>query len=492
MTRSILPRKSFFVLALLGISFPLLPAALGHRRATGATAPNVLIIMADDCTHSDLPIYGGQNAKTPNLDQLASDGLLFRKAYLTSAMCQPCRAELYSGMFPMGNGCAWNHSASFAETKSLPHYLSKLGYRVGIAGKVHVLPKQAFPFESVSGFDSNCVRDPTSLHDLSGVNEFINRDPGEPFCLVVALVEPHVPWVMGDASVYPPKKLKLPPNLADTQRTREAYSRYLAEITYMDSQVGELLLSLETSGQSSETMVLFTSEQGSQFPGNKWTNWDTGLHTGMVIRWPGVTKSGESTDAIVHYADVVPTLVDAAGGDLSELKVDGHSFLGVIRGEQTKHRDYAFGAHNNVPEGPPYPIRTVSNGEYRYLRNLQPERLYIEKHLMGLRGAGELNNPYWQTWIWDSWNTPKTYDLVQRYMQRPAESLYHTTSDPFELNDLISHPEHQAILQELRRELDEWLVEQGDPGIDQDTHETHQAAKRGDHRYRPPTHNAKQ
>ena len=77
-------------------------------------------------------------------------------------------------------------------------------------------------------------------------------------------------------------------------------------------------------------------------------------------------------------------------------------------------------------------------------------------------------------------------------MQRPAESLYHTTSDPFELNDLISHPEHQAILQELRRELDEWLVEQGDPGIDQDTHETHQAAKRGDHRYRPPTHNAKQ
>jgi len=305
--------------------------------------------------------------------------------------------------------------------------------------------------------------------------------------LVVALVEPHVPWVMGDASVYPPKQLRLPPNLADTQRTREAYSRYLAEITYMDSQVGELLLSLETSGKSSETMVLFTSEQGSQFPGNKWTNWDTGLHTGMVIRWPGVTKSGESTDAIVHYADVVPTLVDAAGGDLSELKVDGRSFLGVIRGEQTKHRDYAFGAHNNVPEGPPYPIRTVSNGEYRYLRNLQPERLYIEKHLMGLRGAGELNNPYWQTWIWDSWNTPKTYDLVQRYMQRPAESLYHTASDPFELNDLISHPEHQAILEELRRELDEWLVEQGDPGVDQDTHETHQAAKRGNHRYRPPT-----
>ena len=78
--------------------------------------PNFLIIMADDCTHTDLPLFGGQNAKTPHLDRLASQGLVFDHAYLSEAMCQPCRSELYSGQHPMRNGSAWNHSASRPDT----------------------------------------------------------------------------------------------------------------------------------------------------------------------------------------------------------------------------------------------------------------------------------------------------------------------------------------------------------------------------------------
>ena len=207
--------------------------------------PNFLIIMADDCTYNDLPVYGGKNAKTPNIDRLASQGLAFDRAYLTSAMCQPCRAELYTGQFPMRNGCAWNHSASRPGTTSMPQHLSELGYRVGLAGKVHVKPAPAFPFETVGGFDPNCVRNPTRAHDLKGVEAFIKGDENQPFCLVVALVEPHVPWVMGDASKYPPETIQLPPNIADTPRTREDFGRYLAEITYMDGQVGEILRTLE-------------------------------------------------------------------------------------------------------------------------------------------------------------------------------------------------------------------------------------------------------
>jgi len=106
---------------------------------------------------------------------------------------------------------------------------------------------------------------------------------------------------------------------------------------------------------------------------------------------------------------------------------------------------------------------------------------------MGLRGSGALNNPYWQTWIWDSWNTPQTYDLVQRYMQRPPEALYHTKKDPYELENLITEPQYETILNELRQELDHWLKTQGDPGVEMDSHATHQAAKRGDHLFRPPT-----
>lgn len=444
--------------------------------------PNVLIIMADDCTHNDLPIYGGRNAKTPHIDRLAKDGLVFNRAYVCEAMCQPCRSELFTGKFPLRNGAAWNHSASKPEITCIAQHLGRLGYRVGLAGKVHVQPAQVFAFESVGGFDPNCVRKPTEPHSTEAIQDFMSRDPNEPFCLVVALVEPHVPWVMGDPAQYPPGKLKLPPNLADTSVTREAFSRYLAEISYMDSQVGEILDVLESIGRAKNTLVLFTSEQGAQFPGCKWTNWDTGLHTALVARWPGRVPAGKRTDAIVQYADVAPTLIDLAGGDPKAHGYDGESFLKLLSNPEQPHRPYAYGIHNNVPEGPPYPIRSITDGEYRYIRNLIPDDIYIEKHLMGLRGRGTLNNPYWGTWMFDT-NNRRTERLVKRYMKRPAEELYHTASDPYEMKNLADDPKYAEIKQELRRELDRWMKTQGDPGIPLDTYEALEAARKGEHRY---------
>lgn len=458
-------------------------------RVGAGDSPNFLIIMADDCTYNDLPAYGGQNASTPNLDALASQSLVFDRAFLSSAMCQPCRAELYTGQYPMRNGCAWNHSASRNGGKSLPQHLSGLGYRVGIAGKVHVQPRSVFPFVNVPGFDKSCVRDPTREHSMAGVASFMQD--AEPFCLVVALVEPHVPWVMGDASAYPPGKIKLPPNLADTPLTRKDFGRYLAEITYMDQQVGEILNALENAGKSDETLVLFTSEQGSQFPGCKWTNWNTGVHTALMARWPGKVQPGR-TQALVQYADVLPTLVDAAVGSNSQQSqesIDGSSFLPVLFGQATEHRDYTFHMHNNIPEGPAYPIRAITNGKFHYIRNLAPESLYIEKHLMGIKDTGKLNNQYWASWVWNSEASERTYQLVSRYMQRPAEELYDLENDPYEMNNLLANPSPALLAQKdlLSKALDEWMLGQGDPGMEQDTKLSHQAAKKGEHRFVPPT-----
>jgi uncharacterized sulfatase len=453
-------------------------------RAQAADRPNVLIIMADDCTHSDLPLYGGRNAKTPNIDSLAAQGLTFNRAYLSSAMCQPCRAELYTGQYPMRNGCAWNHSASRRATTSMPQHLGRAGYRVGIAGKIHVKPAGAFPFEKVAGFDRSCTRNPTRPHKLKGIREFMSKQ-AKPFCLVVALVEPHVPWVMGDRSRYPPKSLELPPNIADTPKTRQDFGSYLAEISYMDGQVGEILEALEKSGQSRQTLVLFTSEQGSQFPGCKWTNWDTGLHTALIARWPGKIKPHLRTDAIVQYADVVPTLLEVAGGNAGDHEYDGTSFLPVLLGKSDTHRRYAYGCHNNLPEGPAYPIRTITDGRFRYIRNLSPDEIYIEKHLMGKTGGGSLHNAYWSTWVRDAWKDAHIYKLVKRYMHRPAEELYNTAVDPFELNNLAGDKKHAELQARLSRELDRWLADQGDPGVAQDTQEALQASRRGKHLYYP-------
>lgn len=449
------------------------------REVRADDRPNFLIIMADDCTYNDLPVYGGQNAKTPNIDALALRGLVFNQAYLATAMCQPCRAELFTGQYPLRNGCSWNHSASRPSVKSLPDLLRPLGYRVGIAGKVHVKPNDAFPFDAVGGFDPNCVRHPTRTHDLGPTREYISAtDHDSPFCLTIALVEPHVPWVMGDASQYPPRKIRLPRNIADTSATREHYSNYLAEITYMDSQVGEILSCLEESGNADNTLVLFTSEQGSQFPGCKWTNWNTGVHTALIANWPGQVAAGQRTDALVQYADIAPTLIELAGGDPVPDR-DGTSFAKVLTGKSQNHRDFVYGAHNNLPEGPRYPIRSVTNGRFHYIRNLLPEEIYIEKHLMG---GGRLNNPYWATWVGvNPVQRPDVYELTKRYMRRPAEELYDTTQDPYEMNNLIDSSDHADIRDTLRNELDAWMTSLDDPGAAVDTVEALEAARRGGH-----------
>lgn len=439
-----------------------------------AQRPNVLIIIADDCTYSDLAFHGGENARTPHLSKLAEEGMVFERAYLSMAMCAPSRSELYTGRQPIRNGCAWNHAPSREGTRSLTHHLGDLGYRIGLAGKSHVKPASVFAFEDVPGFDGNCIRNPTRPHSLDGVKQFTTRDNSQPFCLVVALTEPHVPWVMGDPSAYPPASLKLPPYLADTPRTREAFSSYLAEVTYMDNQVGELMKMLDDENLTSNTLVLFTSEQGAQFPGNKWTNWDSGLHTSLVARLPGTVPAGSRTPAVVQYCDVLPTLIELGGGKPDPATFDGSSFSEVLRGKKQEHRNYAYGIHNNFPEGPPYPIRSITDGEWRYIRNLTPDRLYIEKHLMGL------GNTYWGSWLTHSTDKPEILHLVERFLNRPAEELYHTGGDDrFELKNLASDPAHAETKKRLSAALDEYLIDQKDSGVAMDTPESYEAAIQG-------------
>jgi uncharacterized sulfatase len=437
-----------------------------------AEKPNILVIIADDCTYSELPFHGGQNAKTPNLDAFVKQGTVFDRAYLGMAMCSPCRSEFYTGRLPLRNDCAWNQGSSRPGTKSVTHFLGDLGYRVGLAGKTHIKPRGVFPFEEVPGFDENCVREPTQPHNLEGARKFITRDE-KPFCLVVALTEPHAPWVMGDASAYPPKSLKMPAYLADTPLTRQSFSRYLAEITYMDGQVGDILGMLDKTGKAMDTLVVFTSEQGAQFPGCKWTNWDLGLHTSVVARWPGVVPAGRRTPALVQYADMLPTFIELAGGKPETKDFDGTSFAAVLRGEKETHREFVEGMHNNYPEGPPYPIRSISDGEWRYIRNLTPQRMYIEKHLMGRTE----HNPYWGSWVFSATENPRNLMLVERFVTRPAEELYHTAQDRLEQKNLINDPAATEVKARLSAALDRYLKDQLDPGVVLDTPAAFEAAR---------------
>jgi uncharacterized sulfatase len=261
----------------------------------------------------------------------------------------------------------------------------------------------------------------------------------------------------------------MPPLLHDNPPTRDVYARYLAEVADLDREVGEILSLLKEEGLDGDTLVMFSSEQGWDFGFGKWTNYDVGIHTALIGRWPGKIKPGTTTDALVQVADVVPTMVDAGGGDPALLKLDGSSFLPVLTGESDKHRKYVYGLHNNVPEGEPYPIRSVRDDKFHYLWNLTPEISYHEKHVM--------NPPLAKHWDLGWWSDMKAAAekgdahakmLMEKYHNRPAEELYLVNEDQWELKNVADDPKYAADKKRLRGELERWMKEQGDTGIEMD------------------------
>lgn len=442
--------------------------------AKKSAAPNILIIIGDDCTHSDLSLYGGRNVRTPHIDQLASEGLTFNKAFVTMSMCAPSRSELYTGMYPATNGVCWNHGKARKGTQSMVQRLAKHGYRTGIAGKLHISPKTVFPFEMVEGVERNCVSK-TSKYDPKGMTDFVTKNPKQPFCLVTALTCSHAPWTVGDPSHFNPDSLKLPPYMVDTKETRISYAKYLAEIEVLDEQVGQTIKILKDAKVYDNTIVIFTSEQGAQFPYCKWTNYEMGVHTAFIMHWKGVTKAGSRTDALIQYCDVLPTIMDAVGGSADGC--DGTSFLPVLKGKTDKHRDYAYFMHNNYPEGPAYPIRSITNGEFHYIQNMNSDQMYIEKHLMGRPE----HTGYWPSWMLNIIKSEENFNLVSGYMLRSEEELYEPAKDKYERKNLAGKEEYRQIQAHLANELKNWMTRQGDPGAKLDSKAEYQAQKKGNH-----------
>lgn len=219
-------------------------------------------MIADDLTYRDLGCFGNPDVKTPNLDKLAAQGMRLTGCYTPAPVCSPTRQALYTGLFPVRSGAYPNHSVVKPGVKSLPSYLTPLGYRVGLVGKTHFGPLAQYPFEypGLKTGDQIDNEEAENALDYDAAEQFIDRDAKQPYCLVVTPHEPHSPWNKGDASAYPPEKLKLAPYLVDTPLTRRALSRYYAEVTVLDEQVGRVMAAVDRSGQADNTLIVFLSE----------------------------------------------------------------------------------------------------------------------------------------------------------------------------------------------------------------------------------------
>lgn len=436
------------ILAVLDIFFISIPVMSQYH-------PNMVLIVGDDCSFYDISCFGSKNHVTENIDALARSGIKFNRAYNSSSMSTPTRHSLYTGMFPMHHAGYANHSMVKSDVKSMPYYLSKLGYRVGLCGKWDIRPKKNFPFEDVKGFPENCVGN--SEYEIDGIKEFVKRNDCQPFCLVVASINSHFPWTAGDNSVYDREKLVLPPYFIDTPSTRENYAKYLAEVKELDRQVGDVVSVLKSENKLYNTLILFVSEQGSKFAGAKWTNWSAGVRSAMIASWYGVIEPGRESNAIVQYEDILPTFIDIAGGKVPN-NIDGVSFLNLLNNNTDNHHKYAYHVHNNVPEGPSYPIRSISDGHYRLIWNIDYKKEYVENHLE--------QSDWFISWKNDSCKYSKK--IMERFIHRPEYELYDIVSDPYEMNNLFGKLEYADKVKELKKELKKWMIEQNDSGLNMD------------------------
>jgi len=439
---------------------PMATASSSASEPREDSRPNILLIIADDQTYHDVGCYDSPDAKTPNIDKLASQGMRFDRAYTATAMCAPTRQQLYTGVFPVRNGAYPNHSKVYPGTKSIVHHLNSLGYRVGLSGKKHFGPHESFPFEKVAKTD---------------LLEFIQRDGEQPYCLIVTSNSPHLPWSAGDASQYDPDSLTLPPYIVDTPETRVALTKYFAEITDFDREVGECMNLVRRSEEEENTILIYTSEQGAQIPRGKWTCYDTGLRTSLVVRWPANVKAGVVSDAMVQYVDIVPTLIEAAGGDPTRVDTgrsgcpnggsgfDGRSFLGVLLGKTDRHNDVVYGAHTTrgiINGSPSYPVRSIRTETHKLIWNLQHDAPF-QNIVTGNRD----NGGYWMSWVEKAKTDKTAARFVNGYQQRPEFELYDVDSDPYELNNLADDPRQRELKATLLARLKQWMEQQGDEGI---------------------------
>ena len=421
--------------------------------ASAARPLNLLLILADDLSHTDTSLYGGQ-AATPHMERLAREGMTFTRTFQSAPMCSPTRHALYTSLHPIKSGAWPNHTYVYDGVRSVAHYLKENGYRAALSGKTHINPPAAFPFEYLEGPGTK------NNPNFPAVDQFLAEcvSQNQPFGLILTSNEPHTPWDKGDASAYPPAKIKLPAPLVDTPATRTDFSAYLAEITYFDSQVGEALAALEKHGLVENTLVIILTEQGNAFPFAKWTCYDIGLGSGMVVRWPETVAAGSSSDALIEYVDVIPTFLESAGLPLPP-NLDGRSFQPVLTGKTNIHKDIVFGLQSSVGiiGGPDhYGIRTARDDRYRYIRNLTPEVAF--------------SNAVFRTEFWAEWTAaaesgdPDAIVAVRRYQHRPAEELYDCLKDPWNRHNLIDDPAYAAITARLSDALDAWMTDQGDAG----------------------------
>lgn len=403
--------------------------------------PNILYLHSHDTGRWVEPY--GRAVRTPNIQRLAEEGVIFRKAFCAAPTCSGSRACLLTGQYAHSNGMVGLAHRGFPLNDyrhHIVHTLRKLGYWSGLVGEQHISKKpEVIGYDEVVKIDTNHVDDVTPV-----TLEILNRRLRQPFFLSVGFFETHREFFHPSS----PRKSNYalpPPNLPDAPQTRQDMAAFHASARSLDQGIGTVLDALDAAGIADNTLVICTTDHGIAFPGCKATLYDRGLGVMLILRGPGGFTGGKAIDALISHIDLFPTICDLVGIPAPEW-LQGESLLPLVSGEAAEVRDAIFAEKTyHVAYEPERCIRTH---RWKYIRRFDDYPYPVL--------ANTDDGPSKDLLLANGW--------ANRLI--PTEQLYDLVFDPNEARNLADEPALAEVLQELRGRLGAWMRDTEDPLLD--------------------------
>lgn len=451
--------KSIGVLFVAGNLLPLpLPAQEVRQER-----PNFVWFMTEDVSKHYLSLYneGKCGAVTPNVEQLANEGIVFNNAYSNAPVSSAARSTLITGCYAPRLGVSFHRKLEQVPIPEglnmFPSYLRKAGYHTSNASKT----------------DYNCFMDKTAWDVVNGkMGEWRNRpDKSRPFFHVRTNAVTHegklqfkktalqeIPTVNLPADVF------VHPYHPDTELFRYTYATFYDRIQDSDKELGELIDMLKADDVLDNTFIFYFGDNGGSLPGTKGYTTETGLQVPLVVYVPKKwrdklpVKVGTRADGFVSFMDLGPTLLHLAGISVPE-QMDGTPFLGTdISLKQLNARDEVYGYGDRFDELYAF-NRTVRKGNFKYSRNFQP---YHPKSLYAFYRYKQAAFREWR----QLYDTGKLNAVQSRFFEpQGAEELYDLSVDPYETHNLADDPLYGSKLKELRKLLKVKMIGESDLGF---------------------------
>ena len=449
-----LSRRKFLKKSAIGLGAGFLAFNnLGFAKSNSSQElPNILWIVSEDNSASYLGCYGNKQATTPNIDKLASEGILYENAFANAPVCAPMRNSIITGNFASTLGCH-NMRSEYQipdKFKFFPQYLRKAGYYCTNNAKE----------------DYNTIKPDNVWHESSHNAHYKNRKPGQPFFAIFNTNLSHEHkihfgnLIPKDKLQHDPDEIEIAPYHPDLPEIRHCYANYYDYISRMDARVGEVLQELEENGLAEDTIVFYYSDHGGVLPRSKRFIFESGTKIPLIVKFPdkykhlAPGKPGSKEERLVSLLDLAPTLLSLANQEIPE-QFAGHAFLGK---KKSPDPDYVHFIRQRMDERYDM-MRAVRDKKFRYIRNYMPHRKYCQ-HIWYLWRSSS-------TRAWEkAFKDGKCNDIQSRFWGYKApEELYDIENDPHNVNNLANKPAYRKTLKRMRKENQKWVREQRDAGF---------------------------